>query len=196
MPLPGRNLAVIALILVVVVLVTLALALAVYVCLRRWRAAPAWLFLRLCRAHWLGWGDQWLLWQLARHHRLPDPARLFIEPERFATTCGRPEAQGKRLKAIAAVLFESPRGQRGRDPGLPGPPAKRLAPTRRGGAGPSPLGAAAAHVRRAAVGPRARLGCGQPPLRALLGGRPIIASAFVTLRVTFPLSRSERSTWE
>jgi hypothetical protein len=45
--------------------------------------SPGRLFLALCRAHRLRWRDAWLLWQLARWHELEDPARLFLEPERF-----------------------------------------------------------------------------------------------------------------
>lgn len=41
------------------------------------------LFLSLAKAHNLGWSESWLLWQLARHHQLKEPARLFLEPERF-----------------------------------------------------------------------------------------------------------------
>ena len=44
---------------------------------------PLGLFLSLSKAHGLGWSDRWLLWQLARSHRLRAPARLFLEPERF-----------------------------------------------------------------------------------------------------------------
>ena len=41
------------------------------------------LFLSLAKAHNLGWSERWLLWRLARCHRLKEPARLFLEPERF-----------------------------------------------------------------------------------------------------------------
>jgi hypothetical protein len=45
--------------------------------------SPLRLFFSLCRAHRLGWGEWWWLWRLARSQRLSDPARLFLEPERF-----------------------------------------------------------------------------------------------------------------
>ena len=41
------------------------------------------LFLSLAKAHNLGWYERWLLWRLARCHQLKEPARLFLEPERF-----------------------------------------------------------------------------------------------------------------
>ena len=44
---------------------------------------PLGLFLSLSKPHRLGWSDRWLLWRLARSHRLRAPARLFLEPERF-----------------------------------------------------------------------------------------------------------------
>ncbi|MGO8750383.1 MAG: hypothetical protein ACLQNE_30935 [Thermoguttaceae bacterium] len=49
----------------------------------RGRCSPRRLFLSLCRTHRLGWSDRWFLWRLAAQHRLKDPARVFIEPERF-----------------------------------------------------------------------------------------------------------------
>ncbi|MBN2024299.1 MAG: hypothetical protein JW809_16060 [Pirellulales bacterium] len=47
--------------------------------------SPLWLFWTLCRAHRLRWSECWALWQLARHQGLDQPARLFLEPERFNT---------------------------------------------------------------------------------------------------------------
>jgi len=41
------------------------------------------LFLALCRAHRLRLSQWWLLWRVARHQHLKDPARLFLEPERL-----------------------------------------------------------------------------------------------------------------
>ncbi len=46
---------------------------------------PLMLFWELCKAHGLKLSDRWLLWRLARRYRLRDPARLFLEPERFKT---------------------------------------------------------------------------------------------------------------
>jgi hypothetical protein len=45
--------------------------------------SPLRLFWELCRAHKLRWRECWWLWRLARAERLRDPARLFLEPERF-----------------------------------------------------------------------------------------------------------------
>jgi hypothetical protein len=44
---------------------------------------PRSLFVALCRVHRLTLRQSWLLWRLARQHGLRDPARLFVEPERF-----------------------------------------------------------------------------------------------------------------
>ena len=56
---------------------------------RRGRSSPIRLFLSLCKAHGLRWSQRWLLWRVARAHRLRDPARLFLEPERL-----RPDGLG------------------------------------------------------------------------------------------------------
>ena len=62
---------------------------------RRGYSSPKRLFISLCRAHELRWSQWWLLWRVARRQRLRDPARLFLEPERFepsrlgASLCGR-----------------------------------------------------------------------------------------------------------
>ncbi len=55
---------------------------------RRRRAgyvSPLGLFLTLCRAHKLKWKERWLLWRLARMEQLNEPARLFLEPEWYAS---------------------------------------------------------------------------------------------------------------
>ncbi len=41
------------------------------------------LFAELCQAHGLDWPSQQLLLALANAYRLPSPAQLFVEPERF-----------------------------------------------------------------------------------------------------------------
>ena len=41
------------------------------------------LFVELCQAHGLDWSSQQLLRALASAHRLPSPALLFVEPDRF-----------------------------------------------------------------------------------------------------------------
>lgn len=73
---------------------------------RRYNSPPA-LFRALCRAHGLSRGNRRLLKQLARHQQLADPARLFLEPERFDTPNLGPalKAQRARLQAIREQLF-------------------------------------------------------------------------------------------
>jgi hypothetical protein len=46
-------------------------------------ADPHELFSELCQAHHLSWQETSLLTRLADEHRLADPGRLFLEPERF-----------------------------------------------------------------------------------------------------------------
>jgi hypothetical protein len=69
--------------------------------------SPLGLFLSLCRAHKLRWPDRWLLWRVARHHRLADPARVFLEPERLATAGLGPRLRryAGRLEGLRARLF-------------------------------------------------------------------------------------------
>ena len=89
------------------VLVFLGIALAVWVLSyvlslrerRRGRTSPLGLFLSLCKAHRLRWAEQWLLWRVARAQKLRDPARLFLEPERF-----RPAGLGAALQSRSAEL--------------------------------------------------------------------------------------------
>lgn len=45
--------------------------------------SPWRLFFALAKVHHLSCVDVWVLWRLSRFHRLEDPARLFLEPERF-----------------------------------------------------------------------------------------------------------------
>jgi hypothetical protein len=47
------------------------------------RPRPRLLFFSLCRAHRLSWWESWWLWQLARAQHVAEPARVFLEPERF-----------------------------------------------------------------------------------------------------------------
>ena len=65
------------------------------------------LFLSLCNAHGLHWSQKWLLWRVARHHRLRDPARVFLEPERFdGAKLGRAfTSRADKLKTIGQRLF-------------------------------------------------------------------------------------------
>ena len=71
------------------------------------RASPWGLFTELCRAHKLNWRQRWLLWRLARIEQLSHPARLFLEPEWYATA-GLPRElrhNAAQLNAIRARLF-------------------------------------------------------------------------------------------
>jgi hypothetical protein len=52
---------------------------------REGHARPWGLFLNLCRAHKLKWKERWLMWRLARLEQLSEPARLFLEPEWYAS---------------------------------------------------------------------------------------------------------------
>jgi len=65
------------------------------------------LFLNLCRAHEIRWAERWLLWRLARHHRLEEPAAIFIKPECFARSQleSLNSSAEARLLALAERLF-------------------------------------------------------------------------------------------
>jgi hypothetical protein len=65
------------------------------------------LFLGLCRAHGLAWGDRRLLWRLARFQKLDSPGRLFLEPERFDPTLLDPSAPNclARYQSLRGRLF-------------------------------------------------------------------------------------------
>lgn len=74
----------------VLVLIAVALAVVYWLAGRTGRPGreqrydhPRALFRALCRAHGLDRASRRLLDQLARQQRLSDPARLFLEPERF-----------------------------------------------------------------------------------------------------------------
>ena len=68
---------------------------------------PLSLFWDLCKAHGLKLSDYWLLWRLARRQRLRDPARLFLEPERFnADKLGAEwKPHSERLRQLREKLF-------------------------------------------------------------------------------------------
>ena len=53
---------------------------------RRRADSPQVLFGELCSAHGLDWSSRQLLNTLARAHRLPNAAQLFLEPQRFDPT--------------------------------------------------------------------------------------------------------------
>ena len=87
----------------------------------RRRPSPLRLFLEVSRAHRLAWTDVWLLWRLARSQRLNDPARLFLEPDRFeaAYLAGPLRRSASRLKELRTRLFANPEDappSDGRDP--------------------------------------------------------------------------------
>jgi hypothetical protein len=69
--------------------------------------SPARLFFVLCRAHRLRWRECWWLWRLARFQRLRDPARLFLEAERFDPAQLSPSlrARGHELMQLRGRLF-------------------------------------------------------------------------------------------
>lgn len=74
---------------------------------RRPRNSRLELFIALCRVHGLEWRERWLLWRVARRHRLRDPALVFLEPQRLAPgSLGRGfEAHQAGLQALSKRLF-------------------------------------------------------------------------------------------
>ena len=73
------------------------------------------LFLSLAKAHNLGWSECWLLWRLAGCHQLKEPARLFLEPERFDSSNLTDSllAKHNQLKLLSRRIF----AERTEDPG-------------------------------------------------------------------------------
>lgn len=71
------------------------------------RTSPWGLFFRLGKTHRLRWSELWLLWRLARRQRLRDPARLFLEPERFEPVHlgGWSSARQAKFQALRQRLF-------------------------------------------------------------------------------------------
>jgi hypothetical protein len=71
---------------------------------------PRALFRALCRAHRLDLGSRRLLDRLARQQRLADPARLFLEPERFELNNLGPtlKSQQARFVTLRDRLFTEP----------------------------------------------------------------------------------------
>lgn len=65
------------------------------------------LFFSLCKEHELEWREWWLLWRVARRHRLRDPARVFVEPERLdpAGLGRRFRSRQEQLKSLSKRLF-------------------------------------------------------------------------------------------
>lgn len=70
-------------------------------------SSPQALFRELCRAHGLSRGNWWLLWRLARYHRLGDPALLFLEPRWLEpAVCGEAwKGHEPRLRELRLMLF-------------------------------------------------------------------------------------------
>ena len=85
-----------------------------YLKLRKQRNAdsPQVLFTELCRVHRLDWANQQLLRALANAHRLPSPAQLFVEPERFdVESLGNAfENRKRQVVALRSRLFGGPDG--------------------------------------------------------------------------------------
>ena len=73
------------------------------------RPSPTRLFVEVCHAHRLNWRDGWLLWRLAKSQRLSDPARVFLEPDRFdpIQLVGTLRFHAARLAALREKLFAS-----------------------------------------------------------------------------------------
>ncbi len=73
-------------------------------------SSPFGLFLNLCKAHGLPWRQRWLLWRLARSQRLRDPARLFLEQERYEPAHLPPSLRTRaaELKRLSERLFFQP----------------------------------------------------------------------------------------
>jgi hypothetical protein len=65
------------------------------------------LLAELCRAHRLTRRDTWFLGRLARHHRLPEPAVLFLDPRWLdPAQCGPAWRQhAARLRDLQRTLF-------------------------------------------------------------------------------------------
>ena len=72
--------------------------------------SPLALFFSLCKAHELSWSQWWLLWRVARHQGLHDPARLFLEPDLLDPLKAGPimRFRADELKSLAEDLFAEP----------------------------------------------------------------------------------------
>ncbi len=111
---------------------------------RRGRTSPLGLFLSLCKAHQLRWPQQWLLWKLARGQRLRDPARLFLEPQRFrpANTPDGLQSRLAELEDLRDRLFVETAPKEKKTEPAPSEASRSEAPP--GGAPLSPIGSAPA----------------------------------------------------
>ena len=107
---PGEVTRALAILAVIIVSAWLLLRLRTAQERRRPYDSPLRLFLALCKAHNLRWSERWLLWRLARAQRLKEPARLFLEPQRFDAAGSGPALAGRaaRLRRIRDQLFSDP----------------------------------------------------------------------------------------
>lgn len=71
--------------------------------------SPASLFRELCRAHALPSSDRSLLLRLASHHRMPQPAVIFLSPQAFeaAQLPAAFSAQSEQIQRLRERLFAS-----------------------------------------------------------------------------------------
>ena len=95
----------------IAVVVIVVVCLSVY-CGSRWShwrqfKSPAGLFLGLCKVHALDRRTQALLKQIARHHNLPQPARLFTEPKWLDPTAlkGPMASRARQISELRSRLF-------------------------------------------------------------------------------------------
>ncbi len=74
---------------------------------RRLYNSPKHLFRSLCRLHELTRAERRTLVNLARSQELPQPASLFLAPERFATALASPawQSQRRQLERLRVKLF-------------------------------------------------------------------------------------------
>jgi hypothetical protein len=92
--------------------------------------SPLLLFFSLCRAHGLSWSEGYLLWRVARRHRLEDPARVFLEPERLDPAGIGPagKSRARRLQALKDRLFAGLAGAESQGANSPLEQAHQLGP--------------------------------------------------------------------
>ncbi len=90
---------------------------------RRGYRNPRQLFAELCKAHQLNWSDRSLLGRMARHHRLTDPARLFLETQYWDEQSLGPAfaLEFVRLRTLRKQVFEGAVGATAKGPGSPLP---------------------------------------------------------------------------
>ncbi len=71
--------------------------------------SPRRLFRELRQAQRLTLADRWLLWRIARWQRLSQPAKLFLEPERYepANLSPRLRSRTKQLAKLRDKLFSA-----------------------------------------------------------------------------------------